>query len=250
MDDENLINWNLKGAKKMKKRKELNALIKDKNKLKSNSMIEFFKKSSSSEKEDSYYFTGNKFIIKNKKRKHYVKVCQITCSILLISVFLITNLTLIIFNMRYRKEINTLQDEQIKHNDQLNLILTSLKDLQDNQVQNLIESDDKINLSQVKENLKNLDSFLDEQSKLKEQLTRFNQTIERIRFDLLDVDNNNDSSVADLLEIKELVLNLTSKSFENSFKGKIITEIKNDIIKPILDRLDYCDCFLKPTGDD
>jgi hypothetical protein len=36
--------------------------------------------------------------------------------------------------MRYRKEINILQDEQIKHNDQINTILTSLKDLQNNQV--------------------------------------------------------------------------------------------------------------------
>jgi hypothetical protein len=69
MDDENLINWNLKGTKKMKKRKELNALIRNKNKLKSNSMIEFFKKSSSSEKEDSYYFTGNKLIIKKYEFK-------------------------------------------------------------------------------------------------------------------------------------------------------------------------------------
>ena len=65
MDDENYLNWNLKGPKRMKTRKELNALLKDKNKVKSktSSMIELFKKTASSDKDD-FYFAGNKSIIR------------------------------------------------------------------------------------------------------------------------------------------------------------------------------------------
>jgi hypothetical protein len=63
MDEENIINWNLKGPKRMKTRKELNALLKDKNKVKTNtsSTIELFKRTSSN---DEFYFSGNKSIIR------------------------------------------------------------------------------------------------------------------------------------------------------------------------------------------
>lgn len=75
MDDENYLNWNLKGPKKMKKRKELNALLKDKSKSKSksNSMIELFKRASSSDRDDNFYFSGNKSMIRKyiKQKKCY-----------------------------------------------------------------------------------------------------------------------------------------------------------------------------------
>lgn len=65
MDEENMINWNLKGPKRMKTRKELNAMLKNKEKLKfkKSSTIELFKRSSSSEKEE-FYFSANKSMIR------------------------------------------------------------------------------------------------------------------------------------------------------------------------------------------
>ena len=81
MDDE-VITWNLKGPKRMKKRRELNALIKNNFKYKTlnkpNSMIDMYnlgngasgttrllnKNNESSSDNEEFYFSANKSMIK------------------------------------------------------------------------------------------------------------------------------------------------------------------------------------------
>ena len=97
MDDE-VITWNLKGPKRMKKRRELNALIKNNYKYKSvpqknlpnsssidmchmsngNGMSRLLKNENgtSSENED-FYFSANKSVLKEKKRNYYCKIFKI-----------------------------------------------------------------------------------------------------------------------------------------------------------------------------
>lgn len=76
--DEEIITWNLRGPKRMKKRKELNALVKNNVRYKSlskhNSSMDMFrlnsangkllgKSNESSSDNDDYYFSANKQII-------------------------------------------------------------------------------------------------------------------------------------------------------------------------------------------
>jgi len=82
--NEEAITWNLRGPKRMRKRRELNALLKNNHKYRSmfkhNSSIDMFnlnsgasrllnKSNDSSTDNDEFYFSANKSVIREKKEK-------------------------------------------------------------------------------------------------------------------------------------------------------------------------------------
>lgn len=87
MDDDFIINWDLRGPKRMRKRKELNALIKNSNqklkqtaiksKNKATSFFKSLKNNDSSSNSDELYFAANKQIIRKYAFKFALTIVTI-----------------------------------------------------------------------------------------------------------------------------------------------------------------------------
>ncbi len=122
--EEEAINWNLRGPKRMRKRKELNALVKNQARyhhINKNSSIDMFnmnsgasrllKSNDSSSDNDDYYFAANKLIIREKKRKNCCKLIQMTIVGFVVTFVLIIGLTLIFSYTRFHEALKDLKDE-------------------------------------------------------------------------------------------------------------------------------------------
>ncbi|CAF0727899.1 unnamed protein product [Brachionus calyciflorus] len=146
MDDE-VITWNLRGPKRMKKRKELNALIKNNLKYKSvkkNSTADSFNMSSSlgmggasgrllnnysSSEEQEYFFTANKTAIRQRRKRYYCRLFQLILIGFLISVCLLIGITMLLSYSKFQNLLNDLKKEVNvqKENTQENLNSFKLK---------------------------------------------------------------------------------------------------------------------------
>lgn len=123
--EEEIITWNLRGPKRMRKRKELNALVKNNARYKSSSKktssIDMFnmnsgasrllKSNDSSTDNEQFYFAANKHTIKEKQRKNCCKLIQLTIFGFIVTFFLILAITLAFSYSRFHEALKDLKDE-------------------------------------------------------------------------------------------------------------------------------------------
>jgi len=124
--NEEAITWNLRGPKRMRKRRELNALLKNNHKYRSmfkhNSSIDMFnlnsgasrllnKSNDSSTDNDEFYFSANKSVIREKKRKNCCKIIQMILVGFVITFGLIAGVILMFSYSKFNNALNTLKTE-------------------------------------------------------------------------------------------------------------------------------------------
>lgn len=137
--DEEVITWNLKGPKRMRKRRELNALIKNNLKykpfLRNNSSASADLKvgnrllknpnDTTSDENDDYYFAANKLVLRNKNRKNYCKILQMIILGFIITFGFLTGTILLFSYSKFNDTITDLKKEIKSQNEQ------SIKQLDD-----------------------------------------------------------------------------------------------------------------------
>ena len=147
--DEEVITWNLKGPKRFKKRKELNALIKNNIKYKgltnggsnsidmynissNNSARRLLKgatvNSSSTENEnEQYFFSANKQIIKERNKNFYCRLFQISL-VACVIIFALLFVTVLMFSYsKFNNVISELKQEVKQQNSETGKTIDSLK---------------------------------------------------------------------------------------------------------------------------
>lgn len=159
MDDE-IITWNLKGPKRMKKRRELNALVKNnlkyKSLMKTSSLMNSSKfnlsryvssnarSASCSNGGDSYllrnqndddtssgneefYFSANKSVIREKKRNYYCKIIKMILVGLIVTFSLLVGIILVFSYGKFHDIVNELKREVQIKNEENQKNINSLK---------------------------------------------------------------------------------------------------------------------------
>jgi len=141
--EEEIVSWNLRGPKRMRKRKELNALVKNnaryKTKFRHNSTSNMFnmnsnsgasrllKSNESSSDNDDYYFAANKQILKEKRRRSCCKLIQMTVIGFIIAFAMIVGITFLLSYSKFNEALTELKNEFQSQRELTKLSLTEIK---------------------------------------------------------------------------------------------------------------------------
>lgn len=267
--EEEAIGWNLRGPKRMRKRKELNALVKNQARYKhvfnKTSSVDMFnmnsgtsrllsKSNDTSSDNDDYYFAANKLIIREKKRKNCCKLIQMTIIGFFLTFVVIIGLTLIFSYSKFHEALKDLKQEFQSQKQQNQLSISEVK-LKLSQYDALFKKDLKDLGNTVVKPLRTRRSadlinklFENLYNKSSSALDNSQETKGLLKLILADYTNQNISDI-DSSSYKHLVntfLNhksrLSNKQDQNLFKDELLNDIELMYIKPIIRSLEKCNC--------
>lgn len=268
--DEEAVTWNLRGPKRMRKRKDLNKLVKNnaryKGLFKPNSSYDMFnmnsgtsrlltKSNDSSSDNDDYYFSANKQIIREKRRRNCCKLIQMTILGFMITFVLIVGITLIFSYSKFHEALKDLKDEFQSQKEHNQLSLSEVR-RRLNQYDSLYKKD-LANIQTTALPLVHLPELKVKNSRSVRSIdasnprTKQNNTINPV------LENQNPEN---LLKLISIIHNSTlydhsvnkfqkynKPNFDNNQKGNslrydLLKEIELLYIKPILESLENCKC--------
>lgn len=267
--EEEAIGWNLRGPKRMRKRKELNALVKNQARYQhvfnKTSSIDMFnmnsgtsrllsKSNDSSSDNDDYYFAANKLIIREKKRKNCCKLIQMTVIGFVVTFVLIIGLTLIFSYSKFHEALKDLKQEFQSQKEQNQLSINEVKqklsqydalfkkDLKDsgNTVTKSFRTKRSAFLvNKLFENLyNNSSSDLDDSQETKGLLKLI--LADYMKQNISDIDSTNYKNLVNtFLSHKS---RLSNAQDQNLFKDELLNNIELLYIKPIIESLEKCNC--------
>lgn len=283
MDDE-IVTWNLRGPKRMRKRKELNALVKNniryKKSFKNNSSIDMFnmnsgasrllgKSNDSTSENDDYYFSANKQIIREKRRRNCCKLIQITLVGFLITVAMIVGITLVFSYSKFHDALKDLKNEFQSQKEQNQVSISEVKRKLD-QYDALFKKDLKTfnsnsntqNQTKLVRSIRSIGFTNRLNSYLIKYLYNKTSTVENDPKTLHLLNLVRGDSTKNKSELSDVIYrNLVNKFLRNNgqyqlnedqlfnqyarddqFKLKLFDEIESLYIKPVLETLEKCDC--------
>jgi len=271
--EEEVVTWNLKGPKRMRKRKELNKLVRNdiryKSVFKKNSAVDMFnlnsgasrllnKSNESSTDNDDYFFSANKAFIRERKRKNCCKLIQITIGGSLITFMMIVGVVLVFSYSKFNEALTDLKQEFESHKEQNLMTFTQVK--QQLKKYDAIFKNDLLNESvkgpkkRLKRSIENMDisnqlngfliGWLFNNSKIFESNYESKTLMNSILNDYTNGDDLNFKKYNELIH-EFLKTNISSKSLPvSSFKKSIYNDVEIIYIKPILEALTKCHCPL------
>jgi len=257
--DEEVITWNLKGPKRMRKRRELNALLKNnlkyksllKNQTSNNCSLDldqtsrrlFNNLNDSSSDNDEFYFSANKSYIKQKRRTYFCKIFQMILIGFVITFILLIGIILVFSYTKFHDVLIDLKSELNSQNEQNQKSLERIK-LQMKEYDNLFK---KLNQDTSIEKLSGLERnsstnlirsirSIDIGNRLNSYLIEwlFNKTSNQKQYSLknlllLNKTNQNSVELTNFLNYNSLIeqfINNEDKGTKNQFKH-LMSEISN-----------------------
>lgn len=273
--DEEAITWNLRGPKRMRRRKDLNKLVKNNVRYKglfkqtsSFDMLNYnsgtsrlLKSNDSSSENDEYYFSANKQIIKERRRQNCCKLIQMTILGFVITFAMIIGVTLVFSYLKFHEALKDLKDEFQSQKEQNQISLDEIR-----RKLNHYDSIFKKDLASMKTTLPSsvVSNDLKDRHELNSRSVRNVEAINRI-IDHIQTQNKSSSPVLDDLKstnlIKMIMNDMNSNKTHNvknhnqvnddhsndetkakALKAELLNNIELVYIKPILESLESCKC--------
>lgn len=270
--DEEVITWNLKGPKRMRKRRELNALLKNnlkyqsllKNQSNNNNCSLNMDQSSrrflsnlndSSSDNDEFYFSANKTFIQQRKRTYYCKIFQMILIGFVITFVLLIGIILVFSYTKFHDVLIDLKSELNSQNEQNQKSIDKIK-------QQMKEYDTlfkKLNDSRkLTRDIRSIDlnnhlnKYLNEWISNKSS-NNYQNHIPKYDLKSLISSTNKTNETSDYSNFSKLITNiLNSQDIKKYFDEftinnhtQLLATIERNYFKPLLAKLDNCKCDIQ-----